>query len=466
MPNICCYCKIHKCNGNLVSRAVFFSHERADLWECTVTSQAQFQRVGARILHTPEPDIGPVLHSVPFPSHEPLPLPPPDPDLWDLSAPDIQDSTLPGVDLDLGIDLPDLTPKVLNPSGLLAAVDYFSNYNAASVTSARPLTSHDAYSLPDNPEQCFLNHQINRTMEAMQTKQSTSSDHVHTEDNDGSDIEDEDDVALPDPTIDEDTPDPFFVQAEDPDDHNIADIPAHLITVYALVSWLHLQFHLPRAACNVLLGVFALILAVFAPSMATPFVTLQSSNRVLGVDKPIHTLAVCPSCQEVYPPSGSPFAQELCTNCKVDLFLEDKTQCGNIRTNKTPVVKYPYLPLSEQIKSMLRIPGMESLLDGWREKPRVLGEYQDIFDGLVCHEKLKGPDGKLFFSNKPDECKGPNGELRIGVNLGVDWWVIINPQYCFLLTCSRFSYIRSNIAPSHSLCPLSFSICNLPPEYR
>jgi hypothetical protein len=37
--------------------------------------------------------------------------------------------------------------------------------------------------------------------------------------------------------------------------------------------------------------------------------------------------------------------------------------------------------------------------------------------------------------------------------------------YVSLCVC-RFSYIRSNIAPSHSSCPVSFSICNLPPEYR
>ncbi|KAF8839064.1 hypothetical protein BDN67DRAFT_1012600 [Paxillus ammoniavirescens] len=34
---------------------------------------------------------------------------------------------------------------------------------------------------------------------------------------------------------------------------------------------------------------------------------------------------------------------------------------------------------------------------------------------------LKGPDGKLFFSNLPNEKNGPNGKLHIGVNLGVDW---------------------------------------------
>lgn len=123
---------------------------------------------------------------------------------------------------------------------------------------------------------------------------------------------------------------------------------------------------------------------------------------------------------------------------------------GNARGLRTPVVKYPYLPLSEQIASILRIPGMEATLDQWQDKPRIPGKYTDIFDGDICCTKLKGPDGRLFFSNNADERHGPNSELHLGVNLGVDW----------------FSYIRSNIAPSHSSAPMSFSICNLPPEYR
>ena len=217
------------------------------------------------------------------------------------------------------------------------------------------------------------------------------------------------------------TPHLFFLEAVDPDNCNFADVPPHIITIYVLVSWLHLQFHLPWVACNVLLGIFALILTAFAPSVVTPFVTLQSSNCVLGVDKPIHLLAGCPSCQDVYPPSSSPHSQQCCTVCGVTLFLEDKTLRGNICANKMPIVKYPYLPLSEQIKSILTIPSMETLLASWRVKPRMPGEYQDIFDGAVCHEKLKGPDGRLFFSNSLSERKGPNGELWIGVNMGVDW---------------------------------------------
>ena len=56
-------------------------------------------------------------------------------------------------------------------------------------------------------------------------------------------------------------------------------------------------------------------------------------------------------------------------------------------------------------------------------KPCSPGEYGNIFDGSMCCLKLKAPDGTLFFSNLPNKKNGPGGELRIGVNLGVDWYV-------------------------------------------
>ncbi|KAL4079714.1 hypothetical protein J3A83DRAFT_4368529 [Scleroderma citrinum] len=386
---------MHACNGALVSQKVAFSHEWADLHGSMLSSQAQFQRVGPKILVAAQPDIRPVSCSFPFPNHEQPPLSPPNLDFWGLSAPDVQDP-MPEIDLNLSLDLPDLAPKIPNPGGLLAALNYYLDYNAVSVANACPLMSYNAYSLPTDPEQHAFKHQINCMMEAIQM-----------------------DIECEEPNFNHDGP--FSGLAASPTENDFTDVPSHLIVIYALVSWLHLQFHLPQVACNVLLGIFALILTAVSPVITTPFLTLQSSNCVLGMDKPIHILTVCPSCQDVYPPAGLPYIQEKCTRCKVDLFLDDKTQHGNIWTNKTPVVKYPYIPLSEQITSILKIPGTEALLDGWRDKSWVPGEYQDIFDGAMCHEKLKGPDGKLFFFNKPNECQGPNNELRIGVNMGVDW---------------------------------------------
>jgi hypothetical protein len=243
-------------------------------------------------------------------------------------------------------------------------------------------------------------------------------------------------------------------------------MPEHLGLIYALVSWLHFQFSLPRVACNALLAFLACLLRFLRPDLSAPFVTLQSATRALGLNPAIQVLPICPKCRDVFPSAFSKHVQDSCTICQEPLFLAGETKRGNQRGVKSPIIKYPYLSLSDQIRSILKVPGVEALLDEWRKKPRVLGEYGDIFDGAMCRDKLKAPDGKLFFSNLPNEGTGPSGELRIGVNLGVDWYVR-QLHHLRLITCiSRFSYIRSNIAPSHSSCPVSFSICNLPPEYR
>ena len=222
----------------------------------------------------------------------------------------------------------------------------------------------------------------------------------------------------------EDTPDPFVAkhagQGAAIQDFNI---PSHLLVVYTMVGWLYFQFHLPRVACNAVLAILACIFRLVNPTLTAPFITLQSATRAIGVDNAILLLAVCPKCREVYPSSESRYSKESCTTCNTPLFLSDHTRQGNQRAFKNPIIKYPYLPLSDQIRSVLKIPGIEALLDDWRAKPRVPGEYGDIFDGDMCRLKLRSPDGTLFFSNRPHERRGPNDELRIGVNLGVDWYV-------------------------------------------
>lgn len=245
--------------------------------------------------------------------------------------------------------------------------------------------------------------------------------------------EDPDDAEVGDAPVtsgheNEDDPDPFVTDdnLSSSCDTDLTHIPPHLLTIFALVTWLHLQFHLPRVACNALLAIVACLLLAVSPGIETPFLTLQSCTRVLGVDAPIYTLPVCPVCRDVYPPASSRLSHGECTQCNIPLFLPSTTRRGNDRATQSPLIKYPYLPLSEQIKSILKIPGLEAVLDGWRSKPREIGMYTDIFDGDMCRKKLKGPDGRLFFSNDPGEKNGPNGELRIGVNLGVDWQVFYN----------------------------------------
>lgn len=107
--------------------------------------------------------------------------------------------------------------------------------------------------------------------------------------------------------------------------------------------------------------------------------------------------------------------------CNIPLFLPDTTKRGFLQANKIPCVKYPYLPLLVQIRSILTIPGVEETLDRWRSKPQTPGQYTDIFDGDMCRLNLKAPNGRLFFSNDLNELQGPDKELHLGINLGIDW---------------------------------------------
>jgi hypothetical protein len=118
--------------------------------------------------------------------------------------------------------------------------------------------------------------------------------------------------------------------------------------------------------------------------------------------------------------------QDTCTLCNVPLFLPNHMNRGIPCKVKTPAIKYPYLPLSQQLVSVLKIPGIEALLDNWRTNPHKSGKYSDIFDGDMCHIHLKAPNGSIFFLNHAHERQGPSGELQIGVNLGVDWYILLS----------------------------------------
>ncbi|KIN93403.1 hypothetical protein M404DRAFT_171305 [Pisolithus tinctorius Marx 270] len=326
-------------------------------------------------------------------------------------------STLTGEDLDIltfGSDLPNLGPNFHSPEALLSAVDYFQEYNMRMSTTSRPLTSFAAYHLPSDPEQRALECQLDQVLDEQNSVYDDGQLEVPHDVGFTWSYPDEDDESQTDPT---DDPDPFFIDEEVAD---LAELPDHVMVIHATVSWLHLQFHLPCIACNALLAIFSLLLLFFNLNSSLPFTTLHSGNRILGVDKPVHTLPVCPTCRDVYPPATSLLCHDTCTSCNVDLFLPGQTLWGNARALKTPIIKYPYLPLSEQISSILMIPGVEDVLDGWRGKSCLPGIYTDIFDGSICRTKLKGPDGKLFFSNDWNERHGPNNELCLGVNLGVD----------------------------------------------
>ncbi|KAG1841027.1 hypothetical protein DFJ58DRAFT_732636 [Suillus subalutaceus] len=331
-PPVRCYCKVTKCNGILVPPHVFRSHERSDLRQRTLADQANFARcVGQRIISQGDADIEPVPRGFSVPLHEPPP--PLSPEFRD----PLEDVVLDYgalTDVDFGIatssgPLPNLGPNMRSPKVLIAAVDHFDVYNNATAAGSRPLTAHDAHKLPLDPEQRAFEQQLAKTVEEMQREQAALDDEGEIQDFDGDGCfdgpDEEEDRAPIQAEPGEDDPDPFLPDEDyfSEDHTDLSHLPHHLLVIYALVSWLHLQFHLPRVAYNALLAILACILLSIAPAIDTPFITLQSSNRVLGVDKTIYTLPVCPSCREVFPPAGSVHTVDTCLICLDDLFLSE-----------------------------------------------------------------------------------------------------------------------------------------------
>jgi hypothetical protein len=125
-----------------------------------------------------------------------------------------------------------------------------------------------------------------------------------------------------------DEPDPFVVESDNsmPPMSSIQREPDHLLVIYAIVAWLHMQFLLPCITCNALLAFLARLLTFLVPGTHLPFITLHSATRTLGIDPWIHLLAVCPNCWDVFPLASSKYMQDEYTACKTPLFLSDQTK--------------------------------------------------------------------------------------------------------------------------------------------
>ncbi|KAL7278657.1 hypothetical protein ACG7TL_007658 [Trametes sanguinea] len=230
-----------------------------------------------------------------------------------------------------------------------------------------------------------------------------------------------------------DEPDPFASPLPAPDPPIASTFKSGhpvAILVMLLVTWLHLTAHLPFRFCDVVLTVIGFILAEAGQSYPT-----------------------CPDCLKVYPERVAEDVHASCLNCGRRLFKEEgggpsrRRKCAADRAHAKPYLRTPAKSLTEQLALLLKEPGFEDALSMWRKRARAAGQWNDFFDGAVSRELL-GPDGRPFFRH--DLAEEPDDELRIGVAMGVDW----------------FSYLRSQISPSYSSCPISFNIVNLPPHLR
>ncbi|KAG2052107.1 hypothetical protein BDR06DRAFT_1009810 [Suillus hirtellus] len=170
---------------------------------------------------------------------------------------------LTGEDLDImthGNELPNLGPNFHSLEAMLDTVNHFKDYNAHTAADVCSLTSYLAHNLPHDPELHGMQCKFEHTFKQMQEEENYTNTHsdgadVHSnEDEDakidvdaGAKCDNEDTEVLVTVEPEEDTPDPFMPEEGTTVDlyTNYQDVPPHLLTIYAVVSWLHLQFHVP-----------------------------------------------------------------------------------------------------------------------------------------------------------------------------------------------------------------------------
>lgn len=193
--------------------------------------------------------------------------------------------------------------------------------------------------------------------------------------------------------------------------------------VYLMVVWLHTQFKVPFRACNVILAICATIFTLSAVDLAPAmFSTLDSVLGAMEVEPTFYILPVCPQCKMPHPASTTP--DTLCVRCSGLLFntiptVGQQRRGRSTRAKPVPLLRFPYKPLEHQLIDI--IPEIEDQLDTWRLKAREDGVYTDQFDGQISKE-LEDHEGAPFFRHDLQEM--PDGELRLGITLGVDWCVL------------------------------------------
>ena len=193
---------------------------------------------------------------------------------------------------------------------------------------------------------------------------------------------------------------------------------------------LHVLAGLSHSWCEFVLHMFTYIFNALGHSDLANQIPSRFPTAMSYAGTPSHNIRiypVCPTCGDVFPTSSG--ADTECPRCLIPLYKElldsrtkpvPKARCKVL----VPRICLPFLSISAQLESILSAPGIEGDVDWWRSLPRRKGYYQNISDGRVWGEIL-GPDGKLFF--RSDSVGGkkcaPNGELRVGVALAMDWCV-------------------------------------------
>ena len=118
-----------------------------------------------------------------------------------------------------------------------------------------------------------------------------------------------------------------------------------------------------------------------------------------------------------------------CPRCSILLYKEPLHPTNHSIPNPmckalVPCVCLPFLSISAQLEGVFSTPDIENEVDRWCTLDQQEGVYQDISDGKIWG-KILDVEGNQFFSSVNINGKkcAPDGELRIGVALTMDWCV-------------------------------------------
>ena len=199
-----------------------------------------------------------------------------------------------------------------------------------------------------------------------------------------------------------------------------------------LVAFAHTSYNVPFRACNLILFTFnAMLLAIGMLTLQNTMpTTLQTVMARLELEDRFIVFPICAKCHRFFA-CAIPVDSE-CPDCEIPLFRpSDDFLFSRIPGRKAPAplpeLCVPMQTLSNLLTEFLWRPGMEEIVGSyWKKRPRKAGYRCDIMDGDIW-QTTKGPDGRLFF-DPADETE----ELRIGVNLGIDWYYDISFKYLLL----------------------------------
>lgn len=196
-----------------------------------------------------------------------------------------------------------------------------------------------------------------------------------------------------------------------------------------VIAFLHFIFHLPFAACDVLLFTLSIIfhrtnLLSDNEPMPTTFKTVV--NR-LELRDPFHILPMCPTCSYIFvdPIADDMRANFACPRCQSAVFTASSSMdpfgiLGLFKKRTkgrklSPKKVIAFQPITSLVSRFLERDGMVEKMDAWRTRDRSdPNKLEDMMDGRVWKD-LKDPKNEPFFGEQVKD------EVRIGLTVHLDW---------------------------------------------